>query len=172
MRPSESENTPGQLSRIRFTASTEVSSCLASSVRWTGCPSASRRYKSKDNRCSSKFRLGKHLTMLAANSSRFSFEGVAILPPYRQQLLSDLGRGDLQIPPAVSSFARDAAEAALARRVFYFASAIAGFHFCRNPLSDRGAARFGNLFMNVSAGEAKAIANRDRVRGLLNTHAH
>src|SRR5260370_37799350 len=110
------ENTPGQLSRIRFTASTEVSSCLASSVRWTGCPSASRRYKSKDNRCSSKFRLGMHLTMLAANSSRFSFEGVAILPPYREQLLSNLDRGDLQIPPAVSRFARDRAEVALYRR--------------------------------------------------------
>src|SRR5207253_1653442 len=82
MRRSASENTPGQLSKIGLTLSTETPSRCASSLRGTGCPSASRRYKSKDNCCSSKFRLGKHLTMLAANSSRFSFEGVAIVPPY------------------------------------------------------------------------------------------
>ena len=43
----------------------------------TGCPSANKRYRSKESRCSSKLRLGKHLTMLAANSLRFSFDGVA-----------------------------------------------------------------------------------------------
>ena len=33
----------------------------------------------KENRCSIKVRLGKHLTVLAANSSRFGFEVVAMI---------------------------------------------------------------------------------------------
>jgi len=59
---------------------------------------------------------------------------------------------------ATARFARDAAQAALARGVFHFASTIAGFYFCRNLLGDRRAASFSNLVVNVSASEAKAIA--------------
>jgi hypothetical protein len=85
---------------------------------------------------------------------------------------SDLGHRDLQISQNVSSFTRDAAQAAFPGGVFHFASTIAGFYFCRNPLGDRRAARLGNLVLNIPPRKAKAVANRDRIRGLFNTHAH
>jgi hypothetical protein len=78
----------------------------------------------------------------------------------------------MQVPQTLLSFARDAAQAAFARGVLHFASAIASFYFCRDPFGNGRAARFGNLVVNVSASEPKAIANGDQIRSFFNTHAH
>src|SRR5260370_35624014 len=73
IRRSESENTPGQPSRMRSTISTCCLSRSAKTARATGCPPDSKRYSSNDRLCSKESRVGRTLTMPRATASTSTF---------------------------------------------------------------------------------------------------